>query len=79
MSERQSHHSHSTTDHTGHAVKHLAADEHKAARAARKVDSAVYMGEVLASGNPKRIERYFLRKFAYKLFGKLMGKTINRI
>ncbi len=76
MSEGQSHHSHSTASHT---VKHLAADEHKAARAAHKVDSAVYMGEVLASGNPKRIERYFLRKFAYKLFGKLMSKTINRI
>ena len=33
----------------------------------------------LASGNEKRIERYFLRKMAYKLFGKFMGKTINKI
>ena len=57
----------------------MAAEEHKVARSARKVDSTVYMGEVLASGNPKRIERYFLRKFAYKLFGRFMGKTINRI
>ena len=32
-----------------------------------------------AAGNEKRIERYFLRKMAYKLFGKFMGKTINKI
>ena len=63
----------------GHEAKHLAAEEHKAVRTARKVDSSIYMGEVLASGNPKRIERYFLRKWAYKLFGRFMGKTINRI
>lgn len=63
----------------GHELKHAAAEEHKVARAARKVDSTIYMGQVLASGNPKRIERYFLRKMAYKLFGKLMGKTINRV
>jgi hypothetical protein len=37
------------------------------------------MAEVLASGNPKRIRRYFFRKFAYKLFGKFMGKTINKL
>src|SRR5579859_7799049 len=60
----------------GHDLKHAAAEEHKVARAAHKVDSTIYMGQVLASGNPKRIERYFLRKMAYKLFGKLMGKTI---
>lgn len=67
------------TSHAGQEVKHLTAEEHKAVRAARKVDSRIYMGEVLASGNPKRIERYFLRKWAYKLFGRFMGKTINRI
>ena len=81
MSESKSHASasHHATSGVAHELKHAAADEHKAARAARKVDSSVYMAEVLTSGNPKRIERYFLRKFAYKLFGKLMGKTINRI
>lgn len=63
----------------GHEVKHIAAEEHKAARVARKVDSKIYMGEVLASGDPKRIERYFFRKMAYRWFAKLMGKTINRI
>jgi len=62
-----------------HELKHAAAQEHKVAREAHKVDSTIYMGEVLSSGNPKRIERYFLRKWAYKLFARFMGKTINRI
>ncbi|MBF6592646.1 MAG: hypothetical protein IVW57_19220 [Ktedonobacterales bacterium] len=74
-----SHGAPAATSETGRALKRLAAKEHKVARQARKVDSTVYMGEVLASGNPKRIERYFVRKMAYKLFGKLMGKTINRL
>ncbi|MEO7001346.1 MAG: hypothetical protein ABI068_06070 [Ktedonobacterales bacterium] len=69
----------SASSSVAHEAKHLAAEEHKAVRTARKVDSSIYMGEVLASGNPKRIERYFLRKWAYKLFGRFMGKTINRI
>lgn len=63
----------------GQAVKHAAAQEHHAMRDARKVDSAIYMAEALSSGDPKRIERYFLRKWAYKLFGRFMGKTVNRI
>ncbi|WIG57677.1 MAG: hypothetical protein OJF49_000422 [Ktedonobacterales bacterium] len=63
----------------GHELKHAAAEEHKAARAAHKVDSTIYAAEVLASGNSRRIRRYFFRKFAYKLFGKFMGKTINKI
>lgn len=81
-SQNSSHHSpsnHSTSAGVSHELKHAAAETHKAARAAHKVDSTVYMAEVLASGNPKRIERYFLRKLAYRLFGKFMGKTINRI
>ncbi len=73
------HASHSSSDSVAHELKHAAAEEHKAAHAAHKLDSTVYAAQVLASGNPKRIERYFLRKIAYKLFGKLMGKTINRI
>ena len=75
--EKASASSHSST--AGKELKHVASEEHKAARAARKVDSTVYEAEVLASGNPKRIERYFVRRWAYKLFGKLMGKTVNRI
>jgi hypothetical protein len=62
-----------------HELKHVAADEHKAVRTARKVDSSIYMAEVVASGNPKRIERYFLRKLAYKLFGKFMGKAMKSL
>lgn len=82
MSEGQAHHTTSYGTHAdgvGHELKHVATTEHKAARTARKVDSKIYEAEVLASGNPKRVERYFLRKYAYKLFGKFMGKTINRI
>jgi hypothetical protein len=71
--------SRSKTNKAGHGLQHAAAEEHKALRAAHKVDSAIYMAEALSSGNPKRIERYFLRRLAYKLFGRLMGKTINRI
>lgn len=59
--------------------ENLIADEHKVAKTAHKVDSAIYMGQVVASGNPKRIERYFLRKLAYKLFGKFMGKTLSKV
>jgi len=62
-----------------HHKENLLADEHKVAKGAHKVDSAIYMGEVVASGNPKRIERYFLRKIAYKLFGRFMNKTLNKI
>ena len=71
----------STEQHAGtHTHKeNLVADEHKVAKTAHKVDSAIYMGEVIASGKPKRIERYFLRKIAYKLFGKFLGKTLNKI
>lgn len=59
--------------------ENIIADGHKLAKDAHKVDSAVYMGQVIASGNPKRIEKYFIRKLAYKLFAKFMGKTVNRI
>jgi hypothetical protein len=82
MSQGQSHHSHGThtaSDSVGHELRHAAAEEHKAMRAAHRVDSSIYMAEALASGNPKRIERYFLRRLAYKLFGRFMAKTINRI
>jgi len=63
----------------GRELKHAAAEEHKAVKTGRKVDSAIYAAEVVASGNPRRIKRYFVRKIAYKLFAKLMGKTVNRI
>jgi hypothetical protein len=73
-----SHASHATSA-AGRELKHAASAEHKAARVAHDVDSKVREFEVLSSGNPRRIRRYFMRKFAYRLFGKLMGKTINRL
>ena len=72
-------HSTSTKSTSGHELNHAAVEEHKAAKVAHKVDSSIYEAQVIASGNPKRIEKYFLRKLAYKLFGKFMGKTVNRI
>jgi hypothetical protein len=78
MSKGQTHSSHNASG-VEHELKHAAAEEHKAVKTARKVDSTVYMAEVLASGNEKRIERYFLRKMAYKLFGKFMGKAMKSI
>jgi hypothetical protein len=82
------HTTHNASSHEGtkahHEASHahhenLVADEHKVAKGVRKVDSTVYMGEVLASGNPRRIIRYFVRKVAYKLFGRFMGKTLSKI
>lgn len=64
---------------TARTIKHAATEEHKVARTARKVDSKIYEAEVLTSGNPKRIERYFIRKWAYKFFARFMNKTVNRI
>jgi hypothetical protein len=78
----QTHTTHAThATHASHAtgLRHAEAEEHKVANAARKVDSTIREVEVLSSGNPRRIRRYFARKWAYKLFGKLMGKTINRL
>ncbi len=48
---------------------------HKAARAIRKMNSAVYGGQVVASGNPKRMARWGTRKLAYKLFAKLINRV----
>jgi hypothetical protein len=37
------------------------------------------MGEVIASGNPKRIERYFLRKWLYKIFARFTNRTLSKV
>lgn len=74
----KSHTSHSTHS-VGDELHHTLSSEHKAVHSAYKLDSKIREVEVLTSGNPRRIRRYFARKFAYKLFGKLMGKTINRL
>lgn len=77
MANKSSHHT--AAEGIAHELKGVAAEEHKVARGTRKADSTIYMAEVLASGNPRRIRRYFFRKLAYKLFGKFMGKTINKL
>ena len=59
--------------------ENIVADGHKVARDVRRADSAVYMGEAVASGNPKRIERYFLRKLFYKLFAKFTNRTLSKV
>lgn len=79
MSKPTTHTTSSKSTGAGHEINHAAVEEHKAAKVAHKVDSSIYEAQVIASGNPKRIEKYFLRKLAYKLFGKFMGKTVNRI
>lgn len=89
MSGTSSHKTHAShTTHASHAshseslgggISQALSNEHKAVRGAYNVDRKVHEFEVLTSGNPKRIRRYFARKLAYKLFGKLMGKTINRL
>ncbi|HEX9067901.1 MAG TPA: hypothetical protein VF807_03970 [Ktedonobacterales bacterium] len=63
------------------ATHHKSATEgvHDFAKTTYKADRALRQMEVLSSGNPKRIEKYFLRRWAYKMFGRFMGKTINRI
>lgn len=47
---------------------------HKAARIVRRANSAVYGGQVLASGNPKRMLRWGIRKVMYKLFAHGMAR-----
>lgn len=63
----------------GKEVRHGLAEEHKVARAAHRVDSDIAMAEVVASGNPRRMERYLFRKLAYKYFAKFMAKITNRM
>lgn len=72
MSESKSQHHRTGLDHT-------VATEHKAAKAAHRADSMIYEAQVLASRNPRRIGRYFIRKTAYRLFARFMAKTVNRI
>ena len=43
------------TSSAGREIKHVAAEGHKAAKAVHKVDSSVYMAEVMASGNPRHL------------------------
>ncbi len=50
---------------------------HKAYRAAYRVNRALTTGRVIASGNPKRIERLFVRRLLYKMFARLVNKALR--
>ncbi len=77
MADEKTHHTHES--HTEHEAKHVVAEGHKAAKEVHKVDSAVYAGEVIMSGNPKRAERYFLRKLGYHFFAKFFNRLLGKI
>lgn len=62
-----------------HGLRNGLQTEHKVVHEAQVLDHDIRMAQVLSSGNPKRIEKYFLRRLAYKIFAKLMGKTLNRL
>jgi hypothetical protein len=73
----------SSAKHTKHHDKDLLEQASSATgRVARQTSAAHRMGptaEVLASGDPKRIEKYFLRRWAYRMFGRFMNKTMAKI
>jgi hypothetical protein len=41
----------------------------------RKVRTA----EVLTSGDPKKMEKYFIRRWAYRMFARFMNKAMAKI
>ncbi len=45
---------------------------HKAYRAVYRMNRATRTAEAIASGNPKRVERLFLRRLLYKLFNRAL-------
>jgi hypothetical protein len=47
---------------------------HKVARDVRRVNSAVYGMQAIASGNPKRMLRWGSRKVAYRLFAHVFNR-----
>ena len=51
----------------------------KAYRATYEVHRKVRTAEVLTSGNPRLITKYYLRRWAYRVFARFMNKTVNRI
>ena len=51
----------------------------KVSRATYDVHRKVRTAEVLTSGNPKLITKYYLRRWAYRVFARFMNKTVNRI
>jgi hypothetical protein len=51
----------------------------KAARATYDVHRKVRTAEVLTSGDPKLMEKYFIRRWAYRMFARFMNKTMAKI
>jgi hypothetical protein len=51
----------------------------KAARATYEVHRKVRTAEVLTSGDPRLITKYYFRRWAYRVFARFMNKTVNRI
>jgi len=51
----------------------------KAARATYEVHQKVRTAEVLTSRNPRLITKYYLRRWAYRVFARFMNKTMAKI
>jgi hypothetical protein len=51
----------------------------KAYRATYEVHRKVRTAEVLTSGNPKLITKYYIRRWAYRVFARFMNKTMAKI
>ncbi|HEX3273177.1 MAG TPA: hypothetical protein VHR15_21200 [Ktedonobacterales bacterium] len=51
----------------------------KVSRATYDVHRKVRTAEVLTSGNPRLITKYYIRRWAYRVFARFMNKTVNRI
>jgi hypothetical protein len=51
----------------------------KAARATYDVHRKVRTAEVLTSGDPKLITKYYIRRWAYRVFARFMNKTMAKI
>jgi hypothetical protein len=69
-----------TTRHKGkRPLEEASSATGKAARATYEVHRKVRTAEVLTSGDPKEMERYFIRRWAYRLFARFMNKTMAKI
>jgi hypothetical protein len=51
----------------------------KAYRATYDVHRKVRTAEVLTSGDPKLITKYYIRRWAYRVFARFMNKTMAKI
>jgi hypothetical protein len=51
----------------------------KVSRATYDVHRKVRTAEVLTSGDPKKMEKYFIRRWAYRMFARFMNKAMAKI